>query len=234
MQTLGIIGGIAPESTIAYYRAIIRLHRERYGDGSYPPIIINSIDLTRMLGYVERGELGSLVSYMVAEIEKLERAGARLGLLASNTPHIAFDEIRRRSPIPLISIVETAAQEAQRLGFKRVSLFGTRYTMKGRFYPDVFAKANIEIGPASPDEQAYIHDKYLGEMAKAIFRPETRDQIIHIIDTLKSRERIDGVILGGTELPLLLQAETACGLPLLDTGELHARKAVELMASQGS
>ena len=234
MQTLGIIGGIAPESTIAYYRAIIRLHREQHVDGSYPPVIINSIDLTRMLGYVERGELGSLVSYIVAEIEKVERAGARLGLLASNTPHIAFDEISRLSPIPLISIIETAATEAQRLGLKRVSLFGTRFTMQGRFYPDVFANANIEIVPASPEEQAYIHDKYLGEMAKAIFLAETRDRIIQIIETLKSRERIDAVILGGTELPLLLKAESACGLPLLDTGELHARKAVELMASQGS
>src|SRR5205814_803575 len=103
--TLGIIGGIAPESTIEYYRTIIALHRERTG-GQYPPILINSIDLKKMLALVAEQRFPELITYLVAEIRKLAAGGATIGLFASNTPHIVFDELRSQSPIPLVSIVE--------------------------------------------------------------------------------------------------------------------------------
>src|ERR1700720_462771 len=135
MKTVGIIGGIGPESTIEYYRLIIAGYRERQsGAGgspvdshpqdaratSYPSIIINSVDLTKLIGWVTSNELQALTGYLVGEIEKLARAGADFGALASNTPHIVFDQIRERSPIPLISIVETTGQAVQSLGLKRV------------------------------------------------------------------------------------------------------------------
>lgn len=229
MHTLGIIGGIAPESTIAYYRAIVKSYRERRPDGSYPPFVINSIDLTRMLGYVERAEFDRLVDYLVSEIEKLSRAGAQFGILASNTPHIAFNEISRKSPIPLISIVEAAAGEAKGLGLKKLALFGTRFTMQGNFYPDVFSPAGIEIVRPAADELTYIHEKYMGELAQAVFLPGTHDRLLQIVETMKLRDEIDGVILGGTELPLLLTEPTVSGIPLLDTMKIHVKKVVETM-----
>src|SRR5438132_1674291 len=151
MKTVGIIGGVGPESTIEYYRLIIAAYRERQsgtdvppgnhapdpGATSYPSIIINSVDLTKLIGWVNTNKLDALTNYLASEIERLHRAGADFGLLASNTPHLVFDELRRRSPIPLISIVESTCDAAQKLGLQRVGLFGTRFTMQARFYPDV-------------------------------------------------------------------------------------------------
>ena len=131
--TLGIIGGIAPESTIEYYRTIIALHRERTG-GQYPTILINSIDLKKMLGLVAEQRFPELITYLVAEIRKLAAGGATIGLFASNTPHIVFDELRTQSPIPLISIVEATFRAAEKARFRRLALFGTRFTMQADFY----------------------------------------------------------------------------------------------------
>jgi aspartate racemase len=105
MKTVGIIGGIGPESTVEYYRLIIASYRERKQDESYPSIIINSIDLTKMIDLIEGNELTKVADYLIHEVEKLARAGADFGLLAAGTPHIVFDEIRRLSSIPLLSIV---------------------------------------------------------------------------------------------------------------------------------
>src|SRR6266576_3167206 len=128
MKTVGIIGGIGPESTIAYYRSIIVSYLKRKNDGGYPSIIINSIDLRKLLDLVEANDLDAVIGYVVSELEKLARAGADFGAISSNTPHIVFDQIRRRSPIPLISIVDTTCEVAGGLGVKKPGLFGTRFT----------------------------------------------------------------------------------------------------------
>src|SRR5947209_16622527 len=115
MKTLGIIGGIAPESTIEYYRLLIASYRERKPDGSYPLLLINSINLQRLIELVTADDRAGLVETLLPELDKLKRAGADIALLASNTPHLVFDELAQRSPLPLISIVEAARAEAQRL-----------------------------------------------------------------------------------------------------------------------
>src|SRR5579871_5006550 len=151
MKTLGVIGGIGPESTIDYYRLLVTTYRERVTDRSYTKIIINSINLRRMVDLVESGDLASLVDFLLGEIEKLQCAGADFGLIASNTPHMVFDELSRRSPLPLVSIVEATCEEAAASGLTRLGLFGSRFTMQGRFYSDVFSKRGITvIMPAMP------------------------------------------------------------------------------------
>src|SRR5215813_13750853 len=137
MKTVGIIGGIGPGSTIEYYRLIIDGYKERKKDGSYPPILINSIDLKKMLDLAGSNQLVELTEFLLAEVKKLAVSEADFGLFASNTPHIVFDEIRPKSPIPLISIVESAVEAVQHLGLKRVGLIGTRFTMEGTFYSKV-------------------------------------------------------------------------------------------------
>jgi len=227
MKTVGIIGGIGPESTIEYYRLIIASYRERKQDRSYPQIVINSIDLKRMLELIGANELAQVTRYLVGEIHKLEKAGADFGVLASNTPHIVFDEIRRRSPIPLISIVEAACGAVKTLGLKRVGLFGTRFTMQGRFYPDVFSREGITLVVPGRDEQEYIHDKYMSELVNGIILPETREQLLAIVDRLEEQEKIQGLILGGTELPLILKEVANRGIPFLDTTGIHVKRIVE-------
>jgi aspartate racemase len=229
MRVLGIIGGIAPESTVEYYRLLIAAYRERVGDGSYPPIIINSIDLKRLLDLVAADRLADLSRYLSAEVGRLARAGAEVALFASNTPHIVFDDVQRQSPVPLVSIVEAAADEAHALGLGRVGLFGTRFTMQGRFYPEVFARRGITVRIPDPENQAYIHEKYLGELVQGVFIPATRDRLLAIVRRLKQTEGIEGLVLGGTELPLLLPDAGDTGIPFLDTTRIHVDRAMTEM-----
>jgi aspartate racemase len=229
MQTAGIVGGIAPESTVDYYRSIVARWRERTADGSYPSILIDSIDLQRLLRLVA-SDLGALTDWLVAELERLARAGASFGALASNTPHVVFDELRRRSPIPLVSIVEATYAAVKAANLRRVGLLGTRFTMEGRFYPDVFSKAGVAVVTPPPDERALVHTRYMDELVKGLFRAETRAELSGVVARLRERDGVEAVILAGTELPLLLRgADTA--VPLLDTTRIHVDAIVERMLS---
>ncbi|MCI0396456.1 MAG: amino acid racemase [Chloroflexi bacterium] len=234
MKTIGIIGGIGPESTIEYYRLIIALYRQRKPDGSYPPILINSINLTRMLDLIGEQRLEEVTEYLLGEVAKLAQAGAELGLLAANTPHIVFEDIQRQSPIPLVSIVEATCRAAQALGLKKVGLFGARFTMQARFYPEVFARQGIMVAVPEPDEQGYIHDKYMSELVNGVFRAETREGLLAIVDRLVAREGIEGLILGGTELPLILRDAAGRPIPFLDTTRIHVEAVMaQVLAEEG-
>jgi aspartate racemase len=226
MKPIGVVGGIGPESTIDYYRAMIAAYREQRPDGSYPAIVISSVDANAMLGALMQGDFETVTDMMVSELERLERAGADVALLAANSPHVVFDQVQRRSPLPLVSIVEATRDEAVRLGLKRLALFGTRYTMQGHFYQDVFGAAGLALVVPDEAEQTYIHDKYMSELVKGVLVAETRERLLAIVARLKSREGIDAVILGGTELPLILRDTTASGIPLLDTTVIHAKAIV--------
>jgi len=229
MKTVGIVGGLGPESTIDYYRSIIARYREKAQDASYPSIAIVSLDVDKALRLVTCNDLPQLAEYFAGSIRKLAAAGADFALLSANTPHVVFNEVRSLSPIPLISIVETTCEEVVRRELKRVSLLGTRFTMSGRFYPEIAEKYGIALVPPSEEEQAYIHEKYVHELINGVFLPVTRDRLQEIIAIQKERDRIQGVILAGTELPLILRAESVEGLPLLDTTQIHVQAAVAEM-----
>ena len=231
MKTLGIIGGLGPESTIDYYGKIVALYRGRTQDGSYPQFIVNSIDLKKGLDFMQANNLTGMADYLVEEIGKLARAGATFGLISANTPHIAFDEVASKSPIPLISIVEATCAAAKARELNRLALFGTRYTMQATFYPKVFSRDGIKLLVPTPEDQAYIHDKYLNELVLGKFVPETRAGLLAIVDRLKESSDIDGVILAGTELPLILRDSQHNGIPFLDTTEIHCEAAVTEMLS---
>ena len=231
MKTLGVIGGVGPESTVEYYRTIIALYRGRVRDGSYPHLILNSIDLGKEIDLVERDDRRGLADFLVIEVEKLTKAGAEFGLIASNTPHIVFDEVRSRSPLPLISIVETACAATKALALKRAALFGTRFTMQGDFYPKVFSREGIELIVPEPEDRDYIHDKYMNELVVGKFLPETRSHLLTIVDKLRAARNIDAVILAGTELPLVLRDRVHNGVPILDTMRVHVEAAVAEMFS---
>ena len=231
MKILGIIGGLGPESTLEYYQNIIALYRERQRDGSYPEFIINSVDLKKGLDFMAEGNLTGMADYLVEEIGKLARAGANFGLISANTPHIVFDELASKSPIPLISIVEATCAAAKARGLKKLALLGTRFTMQGTFYPKVFSREGIELVAPDANDQEYIHDKYLNELVPGNFLPETRDGLLAIVDRMEAKTNIDGLILAGTELPLILRDADHRGIPLLDTTKIHCQAAVAEMLS---
>jgi aspartate racemase len=229
VKTLGIIGGLGPESTIDYYGRIIALYRERNPDGSYPPLIINSLDLNKGITFMNANDLAGMTRYLLDGIQKLAQAGADFGLISANTPHIVFDDVQKESPISLLSIVVATCAVAKARGLKRLGLFGTRFTMQAKFYPNVFSKEGVDLVVPEPDDQAYIHDKYLSELIPGKFLAETRENLLAIIDRLKAKMNIDGVILAGTELPLILREAMHNGVPLLDTTKIHVEAAVTEM-----
>jgi aspartate racemase len=226
MKTLGLIGGTGPESTIEYYRLLIAQYREK-ADGALPLLIINSINLKQMLEWMGANELGKVTDSLVNAFAQLERAGADFGALTANTAHIVFDELKQRCSLPLISIVEATCDRVQALGFKRVGLFGTRYTMQAPFYPSVFSRTDVKLVMPNDQEQEFIHDKYFNELLKDVFLPETRTALLAIADEMKARHGIEGLILGGTELPLLLRDEEHNGIRLLDTTRIHVDRLIE-------
>jgi aspartate racemase len=231
MKILGIIGGVGPESTVEYYQNIIALYRERQRDGSYPEFIINSVDLKKGLDFMAANNLGGMADYLLEEIDKLAQAGANFGLISANTPHIVFDEVASKSPIPLISIVEATCAAAKARKLRRLALFGTRFTMQGTFYPKVFSYEGIELVMPDTKERDYLHDKYLNELVPGKFLSETRAGLLAIVDRMKAKSNIDGVILAGTELPLILRESSHKGVPFLDTTKIHCQAAVEEMFS---
>ena len=226
MKTIGIIGGLGPESTVDYYRLLIAAYLERRSDDSYPQIVINSVDMRKLVRIMNANDLTQLADWLAVEVQKLASAGAEIGLVASNTPHIVFDELRRRSPIPLVSIVEATCEAAREAGLKKLGLFGSRFTMQSRFYVDVFSKHGIELAVPDPAEQTWIHDHYMDELVKGIFLRETREGLLRIANRLKEQQHIQGLILGGTELPLILRDSPDCGVPFLDTARIHVDAAM--------
>ena len=229
MKTAGIIGGIAPESTIQYYRQAVTEYQRLTNESEYPPIIINSIHMTKMLNLIGQNKLNEVTEYLLLEINKLHQAGADFAAMASNTPHIVFNDLQSQSPIPLISIVEVACDAAKNADLKKVGILGTRFTMQGTAYPTIFSKAQIKLVSPQTDEQDFVHGKYMGELVKGILLPQTRLELLKIIDAMIAREDIDGVILGGTELPLILTEPSHNGIPLLDTTKLHVQRIVQTM-----
>jgi aspartate racemase len=233
LKTAGIIGGLGPESTIEYYRSIVTLYRERTRDGSYPSLIINSVNMKRLIDAFAADDRASAAQYLAGEVSKLAGAGADFALLSANTPHIVFDEVQRRSTIPMLSIVRAACDEAKASGMKRLGLFGTRFTARAGFYAEALAAEGVTLALPGDAEQDYIHDKYMNELVGGVFLPETRAGLIKIARRLKTEEGIEGLILGGTELPLILREADAAeaGVPFLDTTQIHVKAIVERMLS---
>lgn len=221
MTTVGIVGGIAPESTIEYYRLIISSYLDRERNGNYPSIIINSINMKKMLDLIGENQLTEVAEYLASEVNKLAAAGADFALLASNTPHIVFDEIQKASLLPMISIVEATCEKAREIGLQKVGLFGTKFTMVGGFYDRVFAKQNIEVIVPDERDRNYIHEKYMGELVKGNFLDETRNGLLDIVTRINQERGIQGLILGGTELPLILRESYNPDVPFLNTTRIH-------------
>lgn len=222
-----MIGGIGPESTIDYYRRLLEGSQKRNPDGPALQIIINSIDLQKGLDLLGANQLTELTEYIVPEVMRLHSAGAEFGFLAANSPHIVFDDIARRSPIPLVSIVDATCAEAKARGFKKLGLFGTRFTMHGHFYPDVFTREGVGLIVPTAAEQDYIHDKYINELIPGKFLPETRDGLLAIATRMKKDDGIQALVLGGTELPLILTDSSLLGIPFLDTTQIHVNAILE-------
>ncbi len=226
MKKIGIIGGIGPESTLDYYRGIIDTFRNRPGEINYPEIIVYSANLTELLQILEAQDLDRLVDWLLAKVEALQRSGADFAAIASNTPHVVFDELARRSPLPLLSIVEATCEKTASLGVKRPGLLGTRFTMQADFFQKPFQSRGMTVVVPSAEEQQFIHNKLFSEIELGIIKDETREAFLVIIKRMIVEDGIDSIILGCTELPLILPSE-AHGIPFLNTTAIHVEAIVK-------
>jgi aspartate racemase len=229
MKILGMIGGTGPESTVEYYRRLIATYHARVSESGAPPIIINSVDNKNLVKWFTAGELARVIDFLAVEIDRLARAGADFGLIAAVTPHLGFDKLQQRASIPLLSIVEATADGATKAGLRRLALFGTRFTMQAALFPEAFERRGMTIVVPNEKEQEFIHEKYMGELFVGAILDETRAALVDIVETMKLRDNVDGLILGGTELSLILREPTAAGLPVLDTTQIHVETALEWM-----
>jgi aspartate racemase len=225
VATVGLVGGLGPESTIDYYRRLLQAW-ERVDPSSAPSIVIDSLDVRRGLHLVEH-DRPALTDYLLASLRRLAGAGVEFAAMTANTPHIVFDELAARSPVPLVSMIEVCADEARRRGLHRLALLGTRFTMEAQFYPTVFARHRIAVLAPGETDRAWIHARYAGELLKGEFRDATRAEFTRLVARLRDEQGIDGVILGGTELPLLLPDAAIAGVPALDTTALHVAAIVQ-------
>lgn len=221
-KRIGILGGISHESTIKYYEYILAKYYAIRRDYHYPEVVIFSLDLAKLTEYEDEGNMDGYVDYITAGIKSLENAGAEFMVMAANSPHSVFDIVQRNTAVPMISIVEVTAKEAKRLGMRKLLLTGIKYTMQSPFYKDVFTKHGMDVITPDEEEQEEINRIIFDELVIGIFREETRKRLLEIISSYDE----DGVILGCTELPLILNREDT-DIRLLNTLEIHARAALD-------
>lgn len=228
MKKLGLIGGMGPESTIPYYHDIVYGVQERLKDSNFPLLTIESVNVFDVLKYCANEKYDELVEYLLKAINNVKNAGADFAALSANTPHIVFDELQKKSPIPLLSIIDALYDDVKKQNMKKVGLLGTCFTMEGEFFKKKFIENNIEIIIPDRDERKYINDKISKELEFGIVKQETLKAFMKIIENMISEDKIEGFILGCTELPLLFKG-VELPIPALDTMQIHIKAIVDYM-----
>jgi aspartate racemase len=224
-KKIGILGGLTPESTVPYYLHIVRKYQERFGDHSYPEIIIYSVSFQKFMDWMAQEKWDEIADELINATRSLASAGADFAVIASNTMHIVFDKIQKKSPIPLISIIEATANviKADRIG--RVGLLGTRFTMEKEFYKKELLNYGIETLVPDKAERDYISKVIFEELSRGLIKPDSRNKYLKIIKNLVEKGA-QGIVLGCTEIPLLVNAQHT-SIKLFDTTIIHADKALE-------
>jgi len=226
-RMLGIVGGVGPEATADYYRRLIGRWRERGPAGTYPSILLDSLNSKPALDALLLGDLEPTVRLFDASVARLAAGGAQLGLIASVTMHLVFDRVAAAAPMPMLSILDALVTAARHGGIRRPGVVATRPTTEGKFFAEPFAAAGIELVRPEETDLSYVHEVYFGELVKGRFDDETRARLVDIIERMKTRHDIDAIILGGTELPLILEEPTYAGVPVLDATGVHVEAAVD-------
>lgn len=226
MKPIGIIGGLGPESTVDYYKEIIAEFNAKYDEMAYPEVIIYSVNIDEFMKFVETKNWSGLSEWLLEKISSIHRAGAQFAVIASNTPHIVFDEIKSKSPIPLLSIVEETCNKAQEMDLKNVGLMGTKLTMEADFYKKPFISKGMSVVVPSEKEQQFIHHKLFSEIELGIFKDSTREELLAIAKRMVDEQRIDALILGCTELPLIL-TQSKYDIPFLNTTAIHCESIIK-------
>jgi aspartate racemase len=230
MKKVGLIGGIGPPSTLDYYKGIISGYRQKTGDINYPEIIIYSINMTEMLSNIEKEHWDKVISQLTSAAGKLSAAGADFAVMASNTPHLVFDEISKKSLVPLISIVEETCKFSKEALYQRVLTIGTLFTMKSGLYGNSLKKHGMTPLLPSDEEQKEIYSLLYPVIENGSVIKEDKEKMIKILDRIVREQNADSLILGCTELPLMIKQEDL-PIPVIDTTQIHIESITNYMIS---
>ena len=225
MKTIGLIGGMSWESTAEYYRIINQEVNRRLGGVHSARVLIYSFDFEEIEELQHKDEWRKLTELMIDAAQRLENAGADVLLICTNTMHKMFDDVAKNVGVPMIHIADAAAEEIKRKGLRKVGLLGTKFTMEQDFYKERFRMHGIETIIPEEDERKVVHEIIYKELVVGVIKDESRRKYIDIIENLK-RRGAEGVVLGCTEIPLLIKQEHV-DIPVFDTTYLHALKAVD-------
>ncbi len=222
MKKIGLLGGMSYESTIKYYDLILQKYYDRYQDYYYPEILIYSLNFQKIIDYELGDDEGIYVKYLMTGINSLQNGGADYIVIAANSPHAVYDKLVQRSKVPILSIVEATAERARKEKLSKLLLLGIKFTMQSSFYQEYFENSGMEVIIPSETEQDVINQIIFDELVIGKFTNESKHLLLKIINDYK----VDGVILGCTELPLLLQ-QNDVNIKVLDTVEIHVEAALK-------
>ena len=228
-KTIGLLGGISPESTVEYYSRLLKKYYALKKDYHYPRIIIHSLNFQRFTDFENDGDRAGYIKEIMSGLESLEAAGAEFILMAANSPHAVYFDLARRTTRPIISIVTETIRYARRHHLRRLLLLGIKYTMQADFYQTACGEAGIEILTPSEAEQDRINQIIFDELVIGLFKPQSKRALLDLI----GRYPVEGVILGCTELPLLIQ-QTDLTIPVIDTLEVHVEAALRYSLGGGN
>lgn len=223
MQTIGLIGGITPQSTVLYYEILNDLATEAFGEPHSCKQVIVSVDFAEIADLQRAGRWDVLAEIMSQAGKSLEAAGAQLILICANTMHLTIDAVRAAVSCPVLHIAEVTVNQIQKLNLKKVALLGTKYTMEKDFFKAVLSNYNIETLIPSVEDRTLLHDIIYQELAKGIVKVQSKTLILGIINKL-SAQGAEGIILGCTEIPLLIN-QSDLETPVFDTTRIHATSA---------
>jgi aspartate racemase len=227
MLRIGLVGGMTPESTKDYYNLLIEMSRERLeGNLNNPEIIIYSVNLQVMVDHMRGGRPDKVVDWLVDVVEKLRLAGAEIGAMTANTPHVFFGQVSERTTLPLVNIIETTYNRALTIGSRKVLLLGTATTMASDMYPRRFEAGGIEVVVPDEEERNFINGSIENELSVGVVRPGTKTRYVDICKRYMKERDVDTVILGCTEIPMVLK-EGDIPLKTLDTLRIHAEAIFE-------
>lgn len=227
MKKVGLIGGTGPESTLVYYKELNTRLNKLYDGKAFPEIAVESLDLFKAINFVAEEKYDELSSYISERIKNLENGGAEVIALTAATMHVVYDKLKSSVQCPFISIPEAAAEYALNKGYKKVGLLGTIFTMEKDYLSKAFTSRGIEVFTPDNDSKQIVNNRIANELEYGIVKPETQNELISVIQSMKQEYGIEAVILGCTELPLALNKDN-CPVDCLDIMEIHIQKLVEL------
>ncbi len=228
MNKIGLIGGTGPESTIEYYKGIEYGVQKKSGHSFFPNLTIESLSVFDVLEFYRKKDYAGLTEYLLNGIRNLAAAGVQYAALTGITPHIVFDELSKVSPIPLISMVDSACDCVAAHGYEKICLLGTLPTMDGTFFQNSFEKSGIKVITPNAEEKKYIGTKIETELEFGKVMPTTQLEFKDIAERIIREKQVQAIVLGCTELPLIFNG-VELPVPYINVMQVHINALVDLI-----